>query len=315
MVSLTMMEIFSTPDNPSLLHYGTYTPSLVILSILVAIFSSWMGLQVAAQARRGTRGLRAAMLATGSLALGCGVWSMHFIGMLAFDLCIDVDYDHGLTLLSVLPSLAASWVALTIISRRRVTGSRCGGRRAGGRRHRRHALHRHGRHADGAGAALRPVHVRPVDRGGGGAGHAGAVDPLWPAHAAPAARRAGRDQRQRDGLRHRRHALHRHGGGALRRHLPLDASPQTNSTFLALAITLITVAFTVFVMAANGLLRYRDMYRQQAESQAWMRALLTTTIDGVITVDRTGVIHEFNLSAERIFGWPAMKSSAAISAS
>jgi PAS domain S-box-containing protein len=60
----------------------------------------------------------------------------------------------------------------------------------------------------------------------------------------------------------------------------------TNSTFLALAITLITVAFTVFVMAANGLLRYRDMYRQQAESQAWMRALLTTTIDGVITVDR-----------------------------
>jgi hypothetical protein len=63
------------------------------------------------------------------------------------------------------------------------------------------------------------------------------------------------------------------------------------------------VAFTVFVMAANGLLRYRDMYRQQAESQAWMRALLTTTIDGVITVDRTGVIHEFNLSAERIFGW------------
>jgi NO-binding membrane sensor protein with MHYT domain len=122
MVSLTMMEIFSTPDNPSLLHYGTYTPSLVILSILVAIFSSWMGLQVAAQARLGgTRGLRAAMLATGSLALGCGVWSMHFIGMLAFDLCIDVDYDHGLTLLSVLPSLAASWVALTIISRRRVT--------------------------------------------------------------------------------------------------------------------------------------------------------------------------------------------------
>ena len=300
-----MMEIFSPPDNPSLLHYGTYSPWLVILSILVAIFSSWMGLQVAGQARlANTRGLRAAMLATGSMALGSGVWSMHFIGMLAFNLCTDVDYDHGLTLLSGLPSLAASYVALTFISRRRmtagslVTGGVLVGAGIG-------AMHYTGMAAMQMALDLRydpfmfglSIVVAVVL----------ATLALW----------------IRFGLRSLKlprfvlggisatvmgcaiAGMHYTGMAAARfvGVLPIDATPEQNSTFVALAITLITVAFTVFVMAANGMLRYREMYRQQAESEAWMRALLTTTVDGVITVDRAGVIHEFNASAERIFGW------------
>jgi NO-binding membrane sensor protein with MHYT domain len=116
-----LLQTFTTPDNLALIQYGTYTPSLVLLSILVAIFSSWMGLQVAGQAQSAGSGkLRAVMLSTGSLALGCGVWAMHFIGMLAFNLCTAIDYDQRLTLLSVLPSLGASFVALSIISRRRL---------------------------------------------------------------------------------------------------------------------------------------------------------------------------------------------------
>ncbi|MYM69972.1 PAS domain S-box protein [Pseudoduganella sp. FT55W] len=300
-----MMEIFSPPTDPSLLHYGNYSPLLVILSILVAIFSSWMGLQVAAQARLGgTRGLRAMMLATGSLALGCGVWAMHFIGMLAFDLCIAVDYDHGLTLISVLPSLAASYVALTLISRRRLTkvslisGGVLVGAGIG-------AMHYTGM------AAMQMELAQHYDPFMFGLSIVVAVVlatlALW----------------IRFGLRGLRlpravlggvsatvmgcaiAGMHYTGMAAARfvGTLPIDAAPQQNSTFLALAITLITVAFTIFVMAANGLLRYREMYRQQAESEAWMRALLTTTVDGVITVDRAGVIHEFNASAERIFGW------------
>jgi PAS domain S-box-containing protein len=300
-----MMELFSPPDNPSLLHYGTYSPLLVILSILVAIFSSWMGLQVAGQARRaGTRGLRVAMLATGSLALGCGVWAMHFIGMLAFDLCIDTDYDHGLTLLSVLPSLAASWVALFIISMRRLTavslvsGGVLVGAGIG-------AMHYTGMAAMQTALDLRydpfmfglSIVVAVVL----------ATLALW----------------IRFGLRGLRlprsvlasisavvmgcaiAGMHYTGMAAARfvGTLPPDASPEQHSTFVALAIAVITVAVTVFAMAANGMLRYREMYRQQAESQAWMRALLTTTVDGVITIDRAGVIYEFNASAERIFGW------------
>src|SRR5471030_256631 len=121
----TLLRLFAPPTDPSLIQYGTYTPMLVLLSILIAIFSSWMGLQVVAQAQSSkSRSLRAIMLGTGSLALGCGVWAMHFIGMLAFNLCTEVDYDHVTTMLSVLPSLAASGIALSLISRRQIgTGS------------------------------------------------------------------------------------------------------------------------------------------------------------------------------------------------
>ncbi len=66
----------------------------------------------------------------------------------------------------------------------------------------------------------------------------------------------------------------------------------------------IACACAVFAMAAYGLLRYRRLYYQLRQREAWMRALLTTTVDGVITVDRQGVIVDFNRSAERIFGWP-----------
>jgi PAS domain S-box-containing protein len=84
-------------------------------------------------------------------------------------------------------------------------------------------------------------------------------------------------------------------------HAIVQTSHKT-STFLALAITLITVAFTIFVLAANGLLRYRQLFRELSRSEAWMRALLTTTVDGVIT-STAGTIREFNASAEQIFGW------------
>ena len=305
-----MLELFSPPDNPSLLHYGTYSPPLVILSILVAIFSSWMGLQVAAQARLATtRGLRAAMLGTGSLALGCGVWSMHFIGMLAFNLCTDVDYNHELTLLSVLPSLAASWVALFIISMRRlsavslISGGVLVGAGIG-------AMHYTGMAAMQTALQL---HYDPFMFG------LSIVVAVVLATLALWIRFGLRTLRLRT-LRLPRAVIgaisavvmgcaiagmHYTGMAAARfiGQLPIDASPQQNSTFVALALALITVAVTVFAMAANGMLRYRQMYHQQAESEAWMRALLTTTVDGVITVDREGVIQEFNASAERIFGW------------
>jgi PAS domain S-box-containing protein len=82
-----------------------------------------------------------------------------------------------------------------------------------------------------------------------------------------------------------------------------DAGSGGGSTFLALATMLITLAFTAFVVALNGWLRYRELFRQLSQSENWMRALLTTTVDGVITITEDGTIEEFNLSAERIFGW------------
>ena len=50
----SLLQLFSPPDDPSLINYGTYSPSLVALSILVAIFSSWMALQVVSLAHAST---------------------------------------------------------------------------------------------------------------------------------------------------------------------------------------------------------------------------------------------------------------------
>jgi NO-binding membrane sensor protein with MHYT domain len=51
--------------------------------------------------------------------MGIGIWSMHFIGMLAFDLPIDLGYDLLITLLSLLFAVAASAFALWIVTQKR----------------------------------------------------------------------------------------------------------------------------------------------------------------------------------------------------
>jgi signal transduction histidine kinase len=53
----------------------------------------------------------------GPLALGLGIWSMHFVGMLAFHLPVPVGYDGALVLLSVLVAVAASALALFVATR------------------------------------------------------------------------------------------------------------------------------------------------------------------------------------------------------
>ncbi|ACO78702.1 sensor domain protein [Azotobacter vinelandii CA] len=102
---------------------GAYHPGLVLLSIFVSIFSATMALQTAQIARRAESALyRHITIGAGAIALGCGIWTMHFIGMLAFELPTHVHYSTGLTLLSLLPACAASWLALHMLVRPEVDG-------------------------------------------------------------------------------------------------------------------------------------------------------------------------------------------------
>ena len=298
------MSLFMLPDDPSLLSYGIYDSKLVLLSLLVAIFSSWMGLQIAGQARQ-RDSQRQIFLLTGSLALGAGVWAMHFVGMLAFNLCTQVSYDPMTTIGSSLPSIGASFVALSLIARER--------------------LSRNGLLAGGllVGAGIGAMHY---------AGMAGMrmsldlrYDPLtFALSIVVAVVLATLALWVRFGLRRFRSmsegkrlllaavvmgcaiaGMHYTGMAAARFVGTVDpnAPAASDTTTLALGISLITALFTVVVLAANGLLRYRRLYAELSRSEAWMRALLTTTVDGVITVDREGTILEFNASAEKIFGW------------
>lgn len=119
------LRFLTEPPDASLLIYGVYQPWLVMLSVLVAIFASIVALETARQLEKTASGrVRTILLIVGSLALGGGVWSMHFVGMLAFQLCGGADYDPLMTLFSMLPSVLASAVALSLLSEKNVTPSR-----------------------------------------------------------------------------------------------------------------------------------------------------------------------------------------------
>lgn len=97
---------------------GSYNPLFVVLSILVAILASFTALDMAARVSvsRSRRNTLLWLLA-GSGAMGSGIWSMHFIGMLAFRLPIALGYDFWLTLVSLLAAIASSLFALWLVSR------------------------------------------------------------------------------------------------------------------------------------------------------------------------------------------------------
>jgi diguanylate cyclase (GGDEF)-like protein len=94
---------------------GTYDSGLVVLSLLMAVLASYAALDLAGRVAA-SRGRAAAWwLAGGSVAMGIGIWSMHFIGMLAFRMPIEMSYDPALTLLSLLIAITSSLFALWIV--------------------------------------------------------------------------------------------------------------------------------------------------------------------------------------------------------
>lgn len=97
---------------------GTYSLKLVGLSLLVAVAASYVAFALAAHIST-TRGWAAAYwLAGGAIAMGTGIWSMHFVGMLAFKLPIPMSYDLEGTVVSLLIAIVVSGFALYIVSSR-----------------------------------------------------------------------------------------------------------------------------------------------------------------------------------------------------
>ena len=92
---------------------------LVVLSILIAILASYVALDLAVRVTAGRGIVRRAWLVGGAMSMGLGIWSMHFVGMLAFKLPIPVRYDLPTVLLSLLAAILASAVALYVVSGKR----------------------------------------------------------------------------------------------------------------------------------------------------------------------------------------------------
>ena len=99
---------------------GHYTYSLVLISVLVAILASYTTLDLAGRIASASGRARMLWVCGGALSMGVGIWSMHFIGMLAFTLPIPLAYDIPLTLLSLLITIFTSGLALWLVSHDRV---------------------------------------------------------------------------------------------------------------------------------------------------------------------------------------------------
>jgi diguanylate cyclase (GGDEF)-like protein/PAS domain S-box-containing protein len=97
---------------------GTYDPRLVLLSMLVAVFASYVALDLASRVTASQGNAARYWLIGGAVSMGVGIWSMHFIGMLAFHLPMPVSYDLPITLLSLLIALVVSGFALHTASHR-----------------------------------------------------------------------------------------------------------------------------------------------------------------------------------------------------
>ena len=99
---------------------GSYDYRLVALSVLIAMVASYAALDLAGRVTAARGATRVLWLSGGAVAMGTGIWSMHYVGMLAFNLPVRVEYDWPTVLASLAAAILASAVALFVVSREKM---------------------------------------------------------------------------------------------------------------------------------------------------------------------------------------------------
>jgi NO-binding membrane sensor protein with MHYT domain len=100
---------------------ATYDFRLVALSVVIAIFASYAALDLAGRVTAARDNARMVWLVGGAVAMGTGIWSMHYTGMLAYHLPITVYYHIPTVILSLVAAIGASFIALLVVSRPQVS--------------------------------------------------------------------------------------------------------------------------------------------------------------------------------------------------
>jgi methyl-accepting chemotaxis protein len=97
--------------------HGTYDALLVGLSIVIAVLASFTALTLAGRVKEAVGRARMVWLVGAATALGGGIWSMHFVAMLAFSLQMPVQYDVALTVVSLVAAIVVTALALYTVTR------------------------------------------------------------------------------------------------------------------------------------------------------------------------------------------------------
>jgi PAS domain S-box-containing protein len=303
-----LFEFFKYPDNSQLIT-GTYDLTLVFLSVFTAILSSFMSLQILSFSQVFvTQFQRNIALLAASISMGTGVWSMHFIGMLTLDMHTPVNYDLGITFISMLPSIAASAVALHTISKKIVTHTdliKAGvlvGAGIG-------VMHYTGMAAMQMGPEIRYDFatfclsiVAAISL---------AILALWirfdlKLHAHYKLSDLSLNIISALVMGSAISTMHYIGMSAARfvgQHDMTLMNAESDHSFLAFQIAVITLFSTVFVLGVNLLIKYRIVSAKAQSDEHRLQVIMNTTIHGIVTINSHGTILSVNDAIEPILGW------------
>ncbi len=101
---------------------GTYDVRLVIVSIVIAVFGSYIALDLAGQVWAAKNWVRQLWLTGGTIALGISIWAMHFIAMLGYQLPIPTVYDFTIVFVSMAIAIAGAGAGLFAIAHKEPLG-------------------------------------------------------------------------------------------------------------------------------------------------------------------------------------------------
>ncbi len=99
---------------------ATYNLPLIVLSVVLAFIAFYTALDLAGRIKAALGHGRNLWLAGGAIAMGVGIWSMHFMDMLTYELPIPITYDLSIVLVSMVLPIVASGAALFIVSRQKL---------------------------------------------------------------------------------------------------------------------------------------------------------------------------------------------------
>ncbi|MEG0450808.1 MAG: EAL domain-containing protein, partial [Lysinibacillus sp.] len=104
--------MFSSPSQTSFtIIEGEYSGVIIALSILIATVASYTAISMNGRARQNSFFNKNYWLVLAAIAMGFGIWSMHFVGMSALFLPVEMGYDKLLTVISIVPAMFASFIA------------------------------------------------------------------------------------------------------------------------------------------------------------------------------------------------------------
>lgn len=307
-----MIDLFKSyfvSNNVTSLSITTYEPWLVVLSYVIAVCSSTLAFQLLRLAKDQSSAIsKQVSILSSSVSLGAGIWAMHFIGMLALNICTEVKYNPLITIFSMVPGTLACYYALYLLSednlsyKRIIAGGVIVGAGIG-------IMHYTGMLAMQMSVLLRFnlnwvllsivvaislatlslwLGVKLTNKNGNLAKSTGVIISGIIMGSAIT-------------------AMH-YTGMASARFVGEGDSTLTNtfdehSTSMALGITLVTLLIGILAASVNALARHKQTLATLQASETRLSTILNTAIDGIITINTKGNILSFNAVAEQLFGW------------